>query len=78
MFFSMIICTVLLCTTGAGAVDIFSNVISIVLFLSKVYSSVILNDSNMSLSTSISMASCLYLSVLFIHSFYHNVVLIFP
>jgi len=58
MLFGITICTVPLCTADISIVDIFSdNASSVVLFPSKVYSSVILNDPNISSSASIPVVS---------------------
>ena len=76
ILFSITACAVSLYTAGIGAVNISSNVGSIVLLLSEVYSLIILNDSNISLSVLISIASYLYLSILFVCSFYHNIILL--
>ena len=51
MLFSIIACVVSLYTAGIGTIEISSDDASlVVLFPSKVYSSVILNDSNISFS----------------------------
>ena len=53
IFFGITICTILLYTAGVDAVNIsFDNVGSVVLFLSKMYSSVILNDPSIYSNTS--------------------------
>ena len=50
---------------------------NIVLVSSETFSLVILNDLNISLSTSISVASCLVLSILFVQWPNHSAILIF-
>ena len=72
MLFSITACIFLLYTASISIVNIFSNASSVILFLFKMYSLVILNDSNISSSVSMSVASGL--SVLFICSFHHNVI----
>ena len=72
MLFSIMACLILLCTTSASAVDIFSDASSVVLFLSKAYSSVILNDFNIYSSISMLIVSYLYLFILSVHDHYHN------
>ena len=76
ILFSITVCAISLCTTGVSAVNISSDVGFIVLLLPQVYSLVILNNPNISLSTLISMASYLYLSVLSVCNFYHNIILL--
>ena len=49
MLFSITVCAILLCTAGISIINISSDdVSSVVLFLSEVYSLVILNNSNIS------------------------------
>jgi len=57
-------------TADVDAIDIsFDNVGSVVLFLSKIYSSVILNDPRISSMPQCHNGCCLILSVLFVVSF---------
>ena len=57
------------------ALNILLHAISVILVPSKASSSMILNDSNISSSTSISVAFCLVLSILFIQCLNYNTVL---
>ena len=58
ILFGIIACAALLCTVGIDIVDIFLNdASSVVLFSFEAYSSVILNNSNISSNTSISVIS---------------------
>ena len=69
----MIAYTVLLYTAGVDAINISSDDSgSVVLFPSKIYLSVILNDSNISSSTSMLVVSWLCLFILSVHDIYHN------
>ena len=57
------------------ALNILLHAISVILVPSKASSSIILNDSNISSSTSVSVAFCLVLSILFIQCLNYNTVL---
>ena len=73
---SITACTVSSCTTSIGTVKISSDISFVVLFLSEVQFLVIFNNFNISFSVLISMVFWLYLSILSIYSFYHNIIYI--
>ena len=72
MLFSITACIFSLYTASVSVVNISSNASFIILFLFKIYSLVILNNSNISSSALIFVASGL--SVLSVCSFHHNVI----